>query len=100
MATLKLTLSKEPFDVMKTGEKQIEYRRKSRWIESRLYNKNGTLREYDYVEFVNGYGKDKPRFTAEFKGFVVENYINATYSNGLHVCIYEPTYCIQLGNVV
>ncbi len=99
MTTLKLTLSKDPFDVMKTGEKQIEYRRKSKWIESRLYNKNGTPREYDYIEFVNGYGKDKPRFKAEFKGFIVKNYINETYSNGLQVCLYEPTYCIHLGKI-
>lgn len=100
MATLKLTLSKKPFDVMRTGEKTTEFRRMSKWMTSRLYNKNGVLREYKYVEFVNGYGATKPRFTVEFKGVEIINDKLFTYSNGLKVDITEPTYAINLGDAL
>lgn len=100
MTTLRLTLSKAPFEVMATGEKKIEYRRQSAWIESRLFDKKHQVRSYQYVEFVNGYGADKPRFTAEFKGVYMADQVNETFSNGLRVVCTEPTYCIQLGNIV
>jgi hypothetical protein len=100
MSTLKLTLSKIPFDVMITGEKKTEYRRASKWIESRLYDKYRNLRNYMYVEFTNGYGKDKPRFTCEFKGVTVSDRVDELYSNGLHVDTHEKTYCIHLGERV
>lgn len=58
MSTLNLSLHKLPFDVMLTGEKDKEYRKPSKWIVSRLYNKDGTLKKYDVVKFVNGYGHD------------------------------------------
>jgi hypothetical protein len=72
MKILHLTLKKKPFEVMVTGEKKIEYRKPSKWILSRLVSK-----EYDYVKFVNGYGKDKPYFIAEYSGF---NIVNMNYS--------------------
>lgn len=100
MATLKLTLSKAPFEVMVTGEKQIEYRRTSKWIESRLFDKKQVLRPYEYVEFTNGYGADKPWFRAKFMGVTVSDTINVTFTNGLCVNTNEKTYCIQLGEVV
>ena len=100
MTTLKLTLSKAPFGVMVTGEKKIEYRRASKWIESRLFDKNQVQRHYDYVEFTNGYGADKPWFRVTFLGVTVSDTINVTFSNGLRVNTNEKTYCIQLGEVV
>jgi hypothetical protein len=100
MATLKLTLSKSPFAVMVTGEKQTEYRRASKWIESRLYDKNQVQRHYDFVEFTNGYGADKPWFRARYMGTTVSDTVNVTFSNGLRVNTTEKTYCIQLGEVV
>jgi len=96
MKILKLTLSKLPFEVMKTGEKQIEYRKPSEWIKSRLIGKN-----YDSVEFVNGYGKDKPRFTTKFLGFDVANESeNLTFSNGLSFTVEKGDYKIILGEIV
>ena len=95
--TLKLTLSKKPFEVMITGEKPIEYRRQSQWMKSRLFDKHGNPREYSYIEFVNGYGKDRPRFTVEFKGVAVVERVYQTFSNGLTVDIKEPVYMIRLG---
>lgn len=95
--TLKLTLSKKPFEVMLTGEKTVEYRRQSQWMKSRLFDKHGNLRVYSTVEFVNGYGKDRPRFTVEFKGVSVVERVYQTFSNGLTLDINEPVYMIQLG---
>ena len=100
--TLKLTLSALPYQVMVTGEKTEEFRRQSDWIKRRLF-RNGKLRPFTHVEFVNGYGKNKPRFTAEFKGVREVNeescYKTITYSNGLCVHINEPMYIIELGLV-
>ena len=101
MSTLKLTLSYKPFQVMKTGEKDVEFRRKSKWIESRLFDKNGNIRRYTQVEFVNGYGATKPRFITEFKNVVlVEPCQTFSYSNGLTINITEPTYMIILGKLL
>lgn len=77
--TLKLTLSKKPFEVMITGEKTIEYRRQSQWMKSRLFDKHGNPREYSYIEFFNGYGKDRPHFTVEFKGVAVVERVYQTF---------------------
>lgn len=94
MKTLKLTLSKLPFEVMKTGEKIIEYRRPSKWIKSRLLGK-----KYDAVEFVNGYGKDKPRFIVRYCGFeVAEKKEVLEFSNGLVVNVETGDFKIYLGH--
>lgn len=100
MATLKLTLSKAPFDVMATGEKRMEYRRVSKWIESRLFDKQLRLRPYAFVEFTNGYGADKPWFRATFQGVTAVDQVDVVFSNGLRVHANEKTYCIQLGEIV
>ena len=62
MKILRLTLKKKWFDMIASGEKKEEYREiKPYWI-SRL-NK-----EFDVVEFRNGYAKNAPRLTIELKG--------------------------------
>jgi len=67
--TLVLTLSKTPFELMYKGIKKREFRKPSEWIKSRLFNKDGTRKDYDVVKFTNGYGNNKPTFTAIFNGF-------------------------------
>ena len=47
--TLKLTLKKMPFEVMVTGEKKIEFRCPSKWIESRLFDKENSKRNYKFI---------------------------------------------------
>lgn len=87
MKTLHLTLKKEPFDVMVTGEKHEEFRKGSDWIESRLFGDNWQPKEYDVIKFVNGYGATKPYFICKYEGFM-ECYMNVTtreYSNGLKI---------------
>lgn len=96
MRVLKLTLSKKPFEVMVTGEKTKEYRRPSKWILSRLINK-----EYDVVEFTNGYGKDKPRFTCEYRGYLISaSERSITFSNGLALDVKSGDVVILLGKVI
>ena len=96
MRVLKLTLSKKPFEVMVTGEKDREYRRPSKWILSRLLNK-----EYDVVEFTNGYGKDKPRFTCEYRGYLISaSERSITFSNGLALDVKSGDVVILLGKVI
>ena len=103
MKILKLTLKKEPFDVMITGEKRNEYRNNSEWMRSRLYDKMGKKRQYDLVEFTNGYGKDRPKFTVKFLGFEKIYKVNKKYSNGL-VVFYPKCnngyFKIMLGDVI
>ncbi len=99
MSTLKLTLSKKPYEVMVTGEKTEEYRRASKWIESRLFDKKGNPRGYEFVQFTNGYKKDSPKFICQYKGVSLVENVQETFSNGLTLDINEPTYVIQLGHI-
>lgn len=103
MKTLHLTLSKEPFEVMVTGEKRLEFRHDSKWIRSRLYDKSGNKREYDFIKFTNGYGKNKPYFVCRFLEFF-ESYRSLEpliYSNGLEVSgIKKGDFVISCGDIV
>ncbi len=69
MKILHLTVTKQWFNLMVSGKKTIEIRKPSKWILSRLIDKAGKPRHYDYVKFTNGYGKDKPFFMAVYNGF-------------------------------
>jgi hypothetical protein len=100
MTTLNLTLKKAPFDVMITGEKNYEIREKGKWINSRLFNPDGSKRHYDAVKFTNGYGKNKPYFIAEFKGFKPCPHIDYTFSNGFHLETYGELWYIELGKII
>jgi hypothetical protein len=100
---LYLSLKKQPFEVMVTGEKNEEFRKRSNWIMSRLYEKNGRQKHYNYVKFVNGYGNDKPYFICKYEG-VFECYMKVakhSYSNGLVVeGIGKGDFIILCGNIV
>lgn len=69
---LKLTLKKKWFDLMKDGFKKIEFRTPSEWIYSRLLDYDGNGRNYDEIEFKNGYSKNAPCFRCEFLGWDIE----------------------------
>ena len=51
---LHLSLHHMAFEVMVTGEKELEFRKKSKWIEARLFNKDGSRKQYDFIKFTNG----------------------------------------------
>ena len=95
-------MNKAPFEVMVAGEKQVEFRdMKSASIKGRLVDsKTGKDREYDLVQFTNGYGSTRPRFTVPFKGYELkEEGVHEIYSNGLEVDTRgKATYVIFLGD--
>lgn len=73
---LRLTLAKKWFDMIFSGEKKEEYRIiKQYWIK-RLTNQNpdGSVngksfyKDYDFIEFSNGYGNDVPKMIVKFEG--------------------------------
>lgn len=93
--TLKLTLHKLAFQVMVTGEKPFEFRKPSQWIMSRL------KRDIKQVQFTNGYGKDKPVFTAEYKGHTIAQAdTKIQYSNYLIVEVKKGDIVIHLGKII
>jgi hypothetical protein len=101
MRILHLTLYKAPFEVMVTGEKDKEFRHPSDRIISLLYNKDCSKKEFDLVEFTNGYGSKMPRFYAKYlyHDFMTESK-TYTYSNGLTVYVASSDICIWLGEIV
>lgn len=64
LRVLRLTLKRKWFDMIASGEKREEYREPKDWIFSRLIGK-----DYDVVEFANGYGKNVPKVTVSFWGW-------------------------------
>lgn len=71
MRILKMTLNKEFFDQILSGEKIEEYRDFTPFWESRLLEKDTeeiVFREYDAIEFKNGYGAKVPTMLVEWKG--------------------------------
>jgi len=69
--TLYLTLKKEFFDQIKKGDKTSEFREyKKHWIQ-KLMNADGSFKTYDFVLFKNGYHKNAPQMTVEFKGIKI-----------------------------
>jgi hypothetical protein len=97
---LHLTLKKAPFDVMVTGEKQVEFREKSKWILLRLFNPDGSKRHYDAVKFTNGYGKKRPYFIAKYLGFETIFGADVVYSNGFRLEIHGESWMISLGEII
>ena len=76
---LHLTLRKEPFDQILSGEKTSEYREyKQFWI-TRLMNNDGSFKHYDVIHFKNGYHKDAPTMLVEFKGIKIISDFGSRY---------------------
>ena len=67
--TLKIVIIAKWFDQIIAKEKPTEYRKVLPFWTSRLYDKNGKKRNYDLIEFINGYNTDARRVITEFKGF-------------------------------
>jgi hypothetical protein len=97
---LKLNLKTEPFNVMITGEKKFEYRDIKQWSNSRLFNKDGSPKHYDYVRFQIAYQPSYPYFFCEYKGFEKVTSVDIKYSNGFKVKFDDERYAIKLGDIV
>ena len=80
---LHLTLKKKWFDLIKSGEKKIEYREVKPYWKKRIADKS-----FDLIHFRNGYSKSSPAMLVEY--------------NGYDFCIYEGKkhYRIKLGKIV
>lgn len=61
---LRLTVKRKWFYMIASGEKKEEYRTPGNWILSRLEDK-----DYDIVEFKNGYGPNVPTIEVEYRGW-------------------------------
>lgn len=98
---LTLSVNKQPFDVMITGEKSIEFRDNTKFIRDRLYNKDGSIKSYDVVKIVNGYGNHRPHFVAKFLYFdqVTSEASDWSFSNGLEVKEKPGMFRIYLGTI-
>jgi len=97
--TLRLTLTKQWFDLIVKGEKKFEYREyKQHWI-SRLLCKSG-IRDYDEIHFTNGYGKDKPFVLVEFEGAAVIDGECCSPDNGELLEADKKYFVIGLGEVL
>ena len=94
-------LKKQYFDVMVTGEKQVEHRvKKSHW-ERQLTDKHGQVKKFEYVEFQCAYSHPLRRFRAGFVDVSIVNEHAQRWSNGAVVAFTDtPTYAIRLGPVM
>lgn len=104
MRVLKLTLKKKWFDLMKLRDeklrKKIEFRDPSDWIFSRLLDENGNEKEYDLIEFRNGYGKNAPSFCCEFLGWDIEEKQTEYIFGSVKIITEVGTVKIYLGKIV
>lgn len=73
MKVLHLTLHKKWFDEILAERKNVEYRDMTEYWKRRLENK-----KYDYIHFVNGYGKKRPWMDVEIKS-IVKDYETKEY---------------------
>lgn len=87
MKILYLTLKKQWFDMIASGEKKEEYREMKPYWHKRLLGKR-----YDAIHFRNGYNKDSPTMMFGLNGL----------SSGLGIVEWgalpaEPVYILKLG---
>lgn len=68
MSTLRIVIKQPYFDQIADGSKTIEYREIKPFWESRLYDANGKKKEYDTIEFVNGYNSDAKKMITKYEG--------------------------------
>lgn len=89
MRVLHLTLKKNWFDMIASGEKTEEYREPKPYWQKRLENK-----DFDVIRFRNGYAKDAPTMVVDFLG--MEYGLGRPEWGGGK----DPVYILKLGNVL
>ena len=88
-----LTLKKEFYDQIKSGEKTSEFREyKKYWIQ-KLVNADGSFKTYDFILFQNGYHSTAPQMLVEFKGIKINK-------NKIGFLKWEKEFEIELGEIV
>lgn len=104
-AVLKLTVKKEWFDLIKSGEKTEEYREfKDYWCKRlipdyhpiyKVDKRTTGFKQYDYIEFKNGYSSDAPTIITKCK-FIS---IGKPTQNGKHL-FDNDVFIISIGDIV
>lgn len=97
---LVLSVTKQWFDLMETGEKTSEFRKPTKFIKDRLYNKDGSSKHYDYILINNGYGYHLPYFIAKYEGFGTCYNNQYIFSDGSNLTVLLEDYNIFLGDIV
>jgi hypothetical protein len=97
---LLLNIKTAPFNVMVAGEKKVEYREIKKWMNSRLFDKEGNPRKYDLVKFVLAYSSKNPYFYAPFLGVERMKDVNVQYSSGYSVKFSEERWGIKFGKPI
>lgn len=97
---LVLPVQKVWFDLMETGEKTSEFRKPTKFIKDRLYNKDGSSKHYDYILINNGYGYHLPYFIAKYEGFGTGCNNQYTFSDGSKLSVLPEDYNIFLGKII
>lgn len=88
MKILHLTLKKKWFDEILQKRKVEEYREIKPYWAKRLFNSDGSIKDYDLIVFRNGYSKNAPEMKVEFKGIKTKTFGDKKY------------YAIELGNIL
>jgi len=86
---LYLNIYRKWFDAIASGKKKVEYRRVCDHWKSRLLNRDGKPKNFDYVIFRNGFQKQAPELKVEFK-----NLFELSHPSEM------PTFGIRLGEVI
>lgn len=97
---LSLTLRKDWFDIMVTGEKVHEFRKPSEWMKRRLYTPDGKLKNYHLIKFVNGYTRASPYFICEYKGFQFAKWDHDVMYGEKKVNLIKGDVVIKLGQIL
>lgn len=98
---LKLTLKKEWFDLIASGEKVFEYREyKPHWISRLLVGGKGGMKDFNEVHFTNGYGNDKHFLRCEFIGMGIIKGENCEPENNEPIDTNKTYFVIGLGSIL
>lgn len=85
------------------NKKNIEVRDPTQWIKSRLFDKNGNVRNYKFIKIINGYGAHRPYFIAEYNGFGTGYDMHTVWNdNGknINLKVSPEQYVIFLGGII
>ncbi len=97
---LVLAVTKQWFDLMVTGEKPLEFRKPTKFIKDRLFDKNGNTKHYDYILLNNGYGYHLPYFIAKYEGHGTGYNNHYIFSDGSEITPAAEDYALFLGEIV
>jgi hypothetical protein len=99
MSILKLTLTKQWFDLIASGKKKFEYREYKQHWKSRLLCAGGT-RNYEEIRFTNGYGAHRPFMRVKFVGMAIIDGFYCSPENNEKLNDDAMYFVIQLGEVL